>query len=177
MRDIIKEYEILYQEQVLLSYSGKGSDELISNMIELAKDKLDRIESNVTVKKRVIHIIIEILQNIYHHQAEFSLVDYQSFVFYMIQKEEAYILVSGNYIPSDKTQLISDWIEHFSTLSSIELKKAYRRQLTNGAFTRRGGAGLGLLDIIRRSNGNVNYRVIPADKGHSFFLMEVKIGC
>jgi hypothetical protein len=95
----------------------------------------------------------------------------------LFQKENGYILVSGNYVSRNKTQIISDWIDHFSALSSMELKKAYRRQLTNGAFTHRGGAGLGLLDIIRRSNGNVNYRVIPVDKDYSFFLMEVKIGC
>ena len=177
MRDIIKEYEMLYREHILLSYSGKGSDELISHMIELAENKLDRIESNITVKKRVVHILIEIMQNIYHHQVEFSLVDYQSFVFYLFQKEKGYILVSGNYVPRSKTQIISDWIDHFSALSSMELKKAYRRRLSNGAFTQRGGAGLGLLDIIRRSNGNVNYKVVPVDKNHSFFLMEVKIGC
>jgi hypothetical protein len=177
MKDIIREYEIKYEEQVLLSYNGKGSDELISHMIELAKNKLDKIESNVTLKKRVMHIIIEILQNIYHHKVEFSLVDYQTFVFYLFQKDNGYILVSGNYVPGAKTKIISDWIDHFSALSSIELKKAYRRQLMIGAFTHRGGAGLGLLDIIRKSNGNVDYKVVPVDKDYSFFLMEVKIGC
>lgn len=175
MKDILKEYMQHYRKQLLLSYSGKGDDELIARMIELAENKLKILETNLNIRKRVIHVLIEILQNIYLHQVEFSLVDYQSFVFYLFKNKTGYLIVSGNYIANKKTEKISKWIDHFSSLSSLEQKKLYRKQLTNGKFTQQGGAGLGLMDIIRRSEGNINYKIIPADDKHSFFIMEVKV--
>ena len=175
MKEIIQGYRQLYKEKTLLSYSGNGNDDLIAHMIDLVEGKLDKVEPSLSIRKKIIHVLIEILQNISQHKAEFSLIDYQSFVIYLFKDRNEYLIVSGNYILNEKTTKISEWIDHYRSLSNLERKKVYRKKLTNGEFTNRGGAGLGLMDIIRRSEGNLCYRVIPADADHSYFVMEVKI--
>jgi hypothetical protein len=55
------------------------------------------------------------------------------------------------------------------------LNELYTNQLRYGKITERGGAGLGLLDIARKTNKSLHYNFIPINKFYSYFILKVVI--
>lgn len=53
-------------------------------------------------------------------------------------------------------------VEAVNRMSPEELAAAFREQLTNGDFGQKGGAGLGLIDIARKSEGSLVASIRPA---------------
>jgi hypothetical protein len=161
--------------EIMLSYKGNPSLSTINLILQLVESKLDIHELNPTTRKRIIVILIEILQNIFHHREEFTMLNFKSFIFYLFRSDDQYVIVSGNYVKKEKANLLMDKLQNYTSLSNSDLRKEYLDTLGNGTFTQAGGAGLGLMEIIRKSGGNLNNQFIPIDEDHYFFLLEIKI--
>ena len=66
-------------------------------------------------------------------------------------------------------------IDYINSLDKDELKKFYKETLNNGTMSEKGGGGLGLIDIARRSGQKLQYKIREIDKDYSFFTLTVKI--
>ena len=161
--------------EMLLSYKGNPSPGLIHMLMQLVEVKLDIKELNPLTRRRIIRVLVEILQNIFHHREEFTMLNFNSFIFYLFRSDQQYMIVSGNYIKKEKANLLMDKLNSYSALSGEDLREEYLSTLGNGIFSPDGGAGLGLMEIIRKSGGNLENQFIPVDENHCFFLLEVKI--
>jgi hypothetical protein len=51
----------------------------------------------------------------------------------------------------------------------------YKRQLKEGMLSNRGGAGLGLIDIARKTGNILNYFFLPVDDEHEYFIFKVEV--
>ncbi len=161
--------------KVVLSYSGSPTVEMIHLLLDLAETRLDLYETNSRAKKRIVNILIEIFQNIFHHQEDFTAFDFNSFIFYLFKADDHYTIVSGNYIRKENAANLTDRINSYTGMKDYELKEVYRDVLGNGSFSEKGGAGLGLMDIIMKSDGNLTHEFFPVDDDKLFFLMEITI--
>jgi hypothetical protein len=71
---------------------------------------------------------------------------------------------------------LKERIDAYLSLTEDEQKKVYTERLGDGKFSSAGGAGLGLMEIIRRSEGHFNFTFFPCDSpGNIYFCIEVKI--
>ena len=52
-----------------------------------------------------------------------------------------------------------------------EIRKLYREIIQNMELSSKGGAGLGFLDMARRSGQKLQFAFEPIDEQHSFFYM------
>ncbi len=52
---------------VLLSYKGSISADLITNVLDIVESKLKEVDTSVTAKKKIYNVLVESLQNLYHH--------------------------------------------------------------------------------------------------------------
>jgi hypothetical protein len=66
-------------------------------------------------------------------------------------------------------------IDFINAMNGDELKAEYRKTLYKGDMSDKGGAGLGIIDIARRSGEKINYNFKQVDEYYSFFSLEVKI--
>jgi hypothetical protein len=55
-----------------------------------------------------------------------------------------------------------------------ELNAMYKKQLKEGTISAKGGAGLGLIDIARKTDGKLEYLFIPVN-GTDYFILKVEI--
>ena len=62
-----------------------------------------------------------------------------------------------------------------NSLDSDELRGLYQMKLANDPRTDKGTAGLGLIDIARKSKSKLNYEFIEIDEFSSFFCLKVII--
>lgn len=162
-------------DKVVFSYMGKPTHEMIDLILEMSESKLRIIESRSTIVKRIVNVLIEILQNIFNHGEDFSMVDHQSFKYFLFNREDDYFIVTENFIKTQDVKNLVSKLDAYLSMSDEDITRTYRKTLDNGGFTNKGGAGLGLINIIRRSNGNLEYNFSKADNENSLFRMSVQI--
>jgi hypothetical protein len=60
-------------------------------------------------------------------------------------------------------------------MSKEELKTYYKEVLSNGVMSEKGGGGLGMIDIARKSGSKLDYKFSVVDEKFSFFSLSIKV--
>ncbi|MFK7756753.1 MAG: SiaB family protein kinase [Flavobacteriales bacterium] len=170
-------YSDMEKKNVLLSFKGEINDDLVSAIAELVENNMVLKEELPKIRKKVFNILIECLQNLYHHNAHFNNdVNLDTSVVVMIAKNiEGYSIITGNLIDDVKVESFKEKLEEINALDKVGLKQLYKTVLTEGKFSDNGGAGLGLIDIGRKSGEPLEYGFIPFNENYSFFSLNIKI--
>lgn len=66
-------------------------------------------------------------------------------------------------------------LDEINKLSKEELKDYYKAVLNNGQMSAKGGGGLGMIDIARKTGQKLKYNFMPIDDMYSFFSLNIKI--
>jgi hypothetical protein len=160
---------------IIFSYVGKPTHDMINLILEMSESKLRDIEKRGAMVKRIVNVLIEILQNIFDHGEDFRVVHHQSFRFSLSKKEGHFFIRTENFLKTIKVKHLVKRLNMYLSLSDDDLAKTYRKTLNNGDFSIKGGAGLGLIHIVRKSSGNLEYKFSKVDDENSLFQLTVKI--
>ena len=156
-------------------YRGLFTQTIIKYILSLAETNIDKTGESVKVKKRVYLIMVEGLQNITRHQDALSNVPETTAMFLIQKKENKYFVTTGNIIPNDRIEGLSGQIDKVNSLEEKELKSYYREVLTTGKISNKGGAGLGLIEMARKSGNKLNYRFRKLNEHDSYFYLQTEI--
>ena len=178
--DIFDFYDKMEQSNILLSFKGEITSELLTSILQIMESKLDNFEEKSKTKKKVYNVLVECLQNLYHHVDEVAAVDDKSkraktAIFIIGKDDENYYIMTGNYVLSQKIGPLTEKMEKINAMSMDELKALYIEILNNDQFSSKGGGGLGLVDIARRTGHKLGYNFKPVDDEYSFFSLDIKI--
>lgn len=164
-----------------MSFTGTMNEDLLGSILNIIEEKLDKNEASSVIKKRVYNVMIECLQNLFHHsdqltQTDRSLEDHSTNAIFMISRQaDRYKIVTGNFIVSSYMDNLKSKIEHINSLDSEGLKTHYLNTLNNGQLSDKGGGGLGLIDMARRSGNKLDYDFYSLDDNTSFFTLGISI--
>lgn len=178
MLDTINKFKNLSNsEELLLAYQGNITDSLTNNLLALAENKLAMVEYNSRVKKKVFNILVEVLQNIYHNQDEIkdSSESFQDIMVMVIKNSTSYEVISGNFIKQNNIEHLKKRIEEINQLSNDELRAKYRSKLDEGVFTETGRAGLGIMDMVRKSGQPLQFGFKSINDEYAYFSLQVNI--
>ncbi len=165
----------------MLSFKGEVTSELLTSILQIMESKLDSIEQKKKTKKKVYNILVECLQNLYHHvddikEIENSTIEDKNSAIFMIGKQaDGYTIVTGNFVPRKEVEGLKKRIDDINAMSKEELKNYYKRVLNDGGLSEKGGGGLGIIDIAKKSGQKLDYEFLPLDEVSSFFSLNVKI--
>ena len=67
MIDAYKYYENMEQNKIMLLFKGFINSELLSSILQITESKLDKIQEEPKIKKKIFNVLVECLQNVYHH--------------------------------------------------------------------------------------------------------------
>jgi len=163
-------------DETLLSFKGQVTDELFDCLLELVEHKLQHEPAPKMVKKRVFRVLVETLQNVYHHFDTLSPVGDDFSVNLNLKKDPyAYTVSAGNHISMEKVSELRSILDQINAMTKTELKSYYREQLSQGQFSHSGGAGLGFADILRKSREKITYSFESVNEDYSYFSLQVKI--
>ena len=163
-------------QSIFVLYSGTMSSELNSSIIKHIETQLNAFSDPFLLRKRVINIVIEALQNMYHHQHKAtSNSDWQSSSTLILGRtSNGYFVKTGNYVRSEAEPNLDERLKQLENLSEKELRKLHVAALKDGSRTNK-GAGLGLIDMARRSNNNIKHELISITNKLSFFSLNIEI--
>lgn len=178
MENMLELYKRMVCNSMTLSYKGAVSFELIDSILQIISIRLEYIEQDITIKKRVYSIMIECLQNLcnYIEKVDKTSNYDPSCAWLSIENQpHGYTINTGNFIQKEKINKLKCFIDKINNCSDDERKRLYNKVLMNEEFNSKDGDGLGLLDIARKTKGKLNYNFQTVDEDCSFFNLEVNI--
>jgi hypothetical protein len=158
------------------SYRGIVDSTIVEYILALAEANFSDSKEQIMVRKRVYFIIVECLQNITRHQDVYDDPDFdQSALFILKRKERSYSVTSANLIYDTAIESLRGKIEKINAMDADQLKAYAKEVLSNGTFSSKGGAGLGLIEMARKSGTKFQYEFVPTKYGMSMFYMNLEI--
>jgi len=158
---------------ILMVYKGDFSQSSILPMLKMIENNMSNQLDELKVKKLVYIALVEILQNISKHSKEVG--GFREGIFLMGQKNKSYVISSGNLITNNEVPSLKKQLDYLNSLDKSGLNEFYKSTLLDGEDTYNGGAGLGLIDIARESDGKLEYNFVPFDNNTSFFSLIVRV--
>lgn len=178
MNNIHEFYNKMEEGNIMLSFKGEVTSDLLTSILQIMETKMETLDEPPKIKKKVYNILVECLQNLYHHIDEddaATKADERSALF-MIRKEDGeYSIMTGNYMAQENVELMKGRLDKINQMDRDELKVYYKEVLNNGEMSAKGGGGLGMIDIARKSGKKLEYVFDPVDENYSFFSLNVKV--
>ncbi|MFZ6051239.1 SiaB family protein kinase [Halocola ammonii] len=178
--DVFEFYDRMERENIMISFKGDMNTELLDAILQVAERKLQQIEDSAKVRKRVFNILVECLQNLYHHIEQIKF-DHKkdsetpSVIVMIARTVRGFSIMTGNFILNDEIDKLKDKLQEINEMDRKEIKSLYKKVLSSGTRTSKGGGGLGIIDIARKSDNKLEYGFIPFDSVSSFFSLNVKV--
>ena len=170
--------ESMENKDVKLVYKGEITHQVTKAFTSLTETNMMVEEESNSVQKKVFHVIVEFLQNISKHADYMSNDDSHeegSGVFLLLKNAENYVITTGNILLKQKEAAISGVLDKINSLDKEGLKALYKQQIKEGRLSDKGGAGLGFIDIAKKTGNPLDYKFVPLDENFSFFIISSTI--
>lgn len=182
MNQMLEVRDLLRKNGILITFSGRLTQQLIEEYGEAVKTYLEHEDQST---KEIIHtfsIFIEQTQNIKNYCAarnDESIKERveQSSIVTIGKNESGNFICSGNLVENADLPALTARIDEILGLNKDELKKLYKDQLRQGLSDNpaEGGAGVGLIDMARKAKLPLEYSVTPQDSNLSFFTLKAVV--
>lgn len=167
-------YKSMKAREITLVYEGEITHQITKAFTSLTESKMSKEEEYTSVQRKVFHVMVECLQNMSKHANDFAsknLLFAGRGIFLVSKGVNEYSVTTGNTIENTRIKALSTMLEHINSLDKKGLTQLYMKQLRKGRLSDRGGAGLGFIDIKRKTGKDLKYDFLPIDKDTSFFLL------
>ena len=167
-------YKTVKDYKINLVYEGEITHQIIKAFTSLTETNMEIDEESTSVQKKVFHVMVESLQNISKH-ADCLPTENQrkegKGVFMLGKNDDTYCITSGNVISNTKVPAIKNQLTKINSLDKDGLKMLYKQQIREGRLTSKGGAGLGFIDIAKKTGNKLNFNFLSLDDEYSFFVL------
>ncbi len=168
----------MHEDNLEYTYRGVFTTSITDTILSLAETNLDNAEETRKIKKRVYFIMVEGLQNITRHQTEHlgdEISEYPGLFALQRMGDTGYSVTTGNLIEQKDISLLKAQIDKINSLDKAELKQYSLEILDQGDISTKGGAGLGLIEIARKSGNKMHYAFKKINDDFAFFYMNTRI--
>jgi len=171
-------YSELQDKRMIIMYEGEITHSVMKSFSSLAEEVLIREREPDDLQRKIYHVIVESLQNINHHairdeQNKLNAAGRGAFI--LCNDESYYHIVTGNLIPLGNTAKLAEMMDRINGMNDSELFESYKKQLKDGHISEEGGAGVGFIDLRRKTGQKIEYRLEQASPQSAYYLFTIKI--
>ena len=169
-------YNGLEKRQTMLCFKGGLNEKMVGVLLGMVEKKMEIYEPSSRIRKRVFLVLTESLQNLQHHANEHEQVTLHGDGMLVVAKNSnGYSVFTGNYMNRVEVDNLRSRLDKINKMDSADLKSFYRKVLDNGSFSDKGGGGLGMIDMARKSKRKLEYAFVPVDGENTFFSLNVNV--
>lgn len=161
--------EKLSGERLMFAYRGEVTSENSVLLLTLLEREMEFSEYSVVGRKRLFMFVLENLQNITRH-ARSQASEVISLVIYN-KTPDGYTVTTGNPIAVTDVSVLKKSLDNINNLEPDKVREAYRKMLQESDLSSKGGAGLGLMEMARKTGNKLDYDFIPVDDDNSYFIL------
>lgn len=167
-------FETMRSKEINLVYEGEITHEITKAFAMLTESNMENQQEDSSVQRKVFHVMIECLQNISKHAEQYNN-EYASKdgrgIFMIHKSENKYSITTGNVISSKKVPELKGLLDYINNLDKEGLKDLHKKQIKEGRLSEKKGAGLGFIDIARKTGNKLIYHFKELTEDNSFFIL------
>lgn len=125
----------------------------------------------------VFAVYIEMAQNVRNYLTSkgIAITEAASSIITIGRRDEGYVVSSGNIVLNPDVESLCMRIDNVNSMTRDEVKIQFRKQMRRDVAPDAMGAGLGLLEITKRSSEKMTYAVKDLDTTSKFFTLTAYI--
>jgi len=179
MKYIYDLHRTMMTENLIMVYEGDFTQETTKSILSMAERNFDSNGEDATVKRKVFNVMVEALQNIVKHSSELgsragSLVS-RSAIFLISKNDTQYSIMTGNPILKENVPVLTRNLNDLNAKDKEGLKEMYKEIIKNTQISEKGGAGLGFVDMARKSGEKLEFLFANMDGEYDFFCLKVNV--
>ncbi|PRZ01375.1 hypothetical protein BY457_103190 [Marinilabilia salmonicolor] len=166
-------YKTMKTNEINLVYEGEVTQDITKTFTSLTERNMAKSEESNQVQRKVFNVMVECLQNISKHADTLSEddEDERRGIVMVSRGEESYKIITGNVIRNAKIPGLKESLEHINSLDKAGLSSLYKQQIVESKISEKGGAGLGLIDIAKKTGSKLSYQFKELNEEVSFFIL------
>jgi hypothetical protein len=178
-KSLLDYYQGIDKSQIILLFKGAMSQNTLVRIGDLIRLPSEEIGSDM-YSKRLFAIMVEMAQNIlfYSQEREISPATGANVgvgIVLVQQMPKLYQIICGNRINEDQKQRLQAQCSKINGMGQEELREYYSQQRRRVLQEGSKGAGLGLIDIAKRSKNPLIFDFHAMPDAHYFFTLVVQI--
>jgi hypothetical protein len=170
-------HRTMMAQKLILVYEGDFTQESTKSILAMAERNLDTSGEDSSIKRKVFNVMVEALQNIVKHSDELidGAIHSHAAIFLIGRDEKRYSIMAGNPIRKGNIDKLKVALEKINTLGKDGLKELYKEIIKNTTISEKGGAGLGFVDMARKSGEKLEYEFPEMNSDYAFFCLKVTV--
>jgi hypothetical protein len=158
---------------IMICFNGPFSHSIIEEIGVAVRNHLSADNLGKDAVLNVFAVYIELAQNVKNYSAaqDLSYDDGKSCIIIIAKRDGRYVVTSGNNVLKSDVPGLTQAIDRINSLDPAGLKKLYKEQMRRDKPAEAVGAGLGLLEVARRSPDKLSYTFSEVDDKFSFFSL------
>jgi hypothetical protein len=172
-------HRALHGDVFSFGYSGAFHDEQSARLIALGEAAMEGSGAARSARQRLAYVMVEAYQNIIRHRTRLPQEvarGYGRSLFQLRCHPGGQQVVSVNPVLQADLPELCAALEDLSGLDAAQLKERFLSKLGNDGPRQRGGAGLGLIEMARRSGQELRYGIKGLGEEHALFLLQICFG-
>ncbi len=178
MKYIYDMHQMMLENKIILVYEGEFTQEITKSVLAMAERNMESIGEESGIKRKVFNVMVECLQNIVKHGEEYvaAKINLNTAIFMIGKAKESYVITTGNPVKNDQVDGLRDKLNEINSLDKAGLKALYKDIIRGGSgLSEKGGAGLGFVDMARKSGQKLEFGFEPLGDDHSFFSLKTTV--
>ena len=156
-------------DRLMFAYRGLVTNKNSAFLLSLLDKEMEQSDFSFIGRKRLFIFVLEDLQNITRHTLKTGH-EVGSIVVYS-KTEGGYTVSTGNAMTRDEVPDLRRRLEEINKMDPEQIKEVYRTVLQVSDITEKGGAGLGLLEMARKTGNRLDFDFSPLDARHDYFIL------
>ncbi len=162
-------------------YSGGFRDEYTARLIMLSEAVTEAFNNNdPSIRKKLAFTLVEAYQNIIRHRAPLAaeIAAGKGRSLFMLRSDgRSYEVAGKNPVRPEEADGLRSLLDRIGRNADLkQLKEMFLKGLQTESGSQRGGAGLGLIEMARRSSGGLHHRITELDTGDLMFTIHLRVG-
>jgi hypothetical protein len=184
-KNILKLMQTIIEKESSLLNTGPRFRNLFNYVGELNQDRIHSIVSDVETKllsldikkgfvKKTFTILIEGLQNAFIHGSA-NATDKLLGISVTLVENSIEIVILG-ITDDEQFSKVEDAVSTLNKMTPAILKQHYLDVMSNGRMTEKGGAGLGLITMVMKSEGGLKLEKVVLANGEVLIQSNLSVG-
>ncbi|MBI5008226.1 MAG: hypothetical protein HZB98_00915 [Bacteroidia bacterium] len=159
----------MMKERLMFAYRGVVTNENSEPLLMLLENEMKSSEYGYVGRKRLFMFVLESLQNVSRHSnkdqhGNMSLVVYS-------KTDNGYTVSTGNVIPNETISMLRGKLDEVNNLETNEIRGVYRQMLSKSELSNKGGAGLGLIEMAKKTGNKLDFDFLKIDDKYSYYIL------
>lgn len=167
------------QKEIFLHYKGVILYDKIGSLISELKEKMFERHIKQAIYKRVLMVMIEALENIFKYNDRFEgakeLEDKYLPEILIAKISDGFTITVSNPVRTEDVETLEGKLKEINSLDRQGVKQKYKQIITNGQFSEKGGAGLGIVEMAKITDAPLDFNFSAINKNFKHYRLTLKI--